>query len=67
MLSTAAIKQARYRERQHKPVRVVARVEIERDRIGAALARKGLIGADETCRIDRVEMALTQWISEVLR
>jgi hypothetical protein len=69
-MTAAAIKQKRYRLRQHF-LRSVYRVECHRERVHSALLRSGRLTGPDIWRKDLIETALSrvieQWVNEVLK
>jgi hypothetical protein len=67
--SVVGVRQKRWRQRQKFPVRVVGRIEYERDAVLRALLNTGRLSQDEAQRRNIVEHALslviTEWAVEV--
>ena len=62
MSTLVAIRQARYRSRQRAPARCVYRIEVERDRLLAALVASGWLAAANAQHRDQIEMALSRML-----
>ncbi len=63
-MTTVALKQRRYRERQREPVRAVYRIEAEQDRLIEALIASDRLSENEAWRRDLVELAVSQLVDE---
>ena len=66
-MTTVALKQRRYRERQREPVRAVYRIEAEQDRLIEALIASDRLSENEAWRRDLVELAVSQLVDEWIR
>jgi hypothetical protein len=60
-------RQRRYRQRQRYPVRMVFRVEVERDKLLNKLIDAGLVSVDQCWRRDLVETVLSRIIDDFVR
>lgn len=67
--SVVGVRQKRWRERQKYPVRIVGRIEYERDAALRALLKTGRLSQAETQRRVLVDHALSlvidEWVAEV--
>jgi hypothetical protein len=65
-MTTNAVRQARFRQRRRHAL-VVLRVEVQEDQTIDALVAAGLLQEHDADRRDRVELALSRYLAEVMK